>query len=451
MTPTRLRLRPAWALLAVVVLLCACEEPPEEVPQPEPGPCDEFWGPAPAGGRIHADASAAEGGDGSASAPLPTLEEALTEARATGIRSIVLAPGEYPGRYGLSNDQDDWLDSDLEIAGCGRDDSLLSGIEAEEQVGDDLVLRLQPVFDITGATTAGIHVHDLAVVGGRRGVIVRLGAGASGPIVLERVDVLDSIRMGVLVDGASTVAHLLDVRVEGVEPEYGLFGWGVGVQTGAWIATDLPEPTVLQDVVITSVQGLGVLAHGGWVEITDTQISDVAKVDDILGRGVQFQQWTRGTLDGVTIWGASDASVFLESPGRGGAPVEVYDCILGPTLEASLPDVPGETAADGLVATQAAAEPSATSEFQVVVDGTELEGNPRTHMLAEAVTLSVGPDNIFGKGTDFPLVSQGNAIVQGIGGGEPGYPAEELGAEDALELNRELVELDELSADQVGE
>ena len=447
-------------LLALVVpaLLAGC--PPADPPLPLPppaGPCDDVSGAAPAAGRIYADASASEGGDGSAASPFPTLDEAIAEARATGVRSIVLAPGEYSpgedsGRYTLSNNVADWLDSDLEIAGCGREETLLVGVEAEEQVGDELVMRLQPVFDITGDTTTGIHVHDLAVVGARRGIIVRLGAGASGPIVLERVDVLDSLRMGVLVDGSTTVAHLLDVLVDGVESEDGEFGWGIGVQTGMWLLDDVPEPTVLQDVVVTGVQGFGVLADGGWVEITDTEVTDVAKVDDLLGRGVQLQQWTRGTLEDVTVSGASDASIFLESPGRMVSPdevhpVEVYDCVLGPTLEASLPGVADETAADGLVATQWLDPPSGAGDYLVVVDGTELVGNPRTHVLADAVTMEVGADNIFGEGTGYPLASQGGAVVQGIGGGEPGYPPVVLSGAEALELNREPVVLDDLSAD----
>jgi hypothetical protein len=284
-------------------------------------------------------------------------------------------------------------------------------------------------------------------VGGRRGLVVRLNAGMNGPIVFERVDVLESVRMGVLVDGDATVAHLLDVRVEGVEQEDGQFGWGIGIQTSASFLSELAEPNVLQDVVVTDVQGLGILGDGGWVEILDTEVSDVAKVDDTLGRGIQLQQWTRGTLDGVSVFDVNDASVFLESPGRIVDPVEVYDCLLGPTAEATVPEGGGESAADGLVATQAIDVPSSAADFQVIVDGTELDGNPRVHLLAEAITLSVGTNNIFGDGTGFPVVSQGSAAVQGIDGGEPGHPAEELGAEDALQLNKELVQMDQLGSD----
>jgi len=433
------RLAPPTLALALALAGCG----PAQDPPPAPsGLCDSFWGPAPATGRVHVDASAAEGGDGQEATPFSALADGLAAARATGVRSIVLAPGEYPGRYELSETNPEWLDSDIDIGGCGRDQTRLVGVELEEDLGG---VRLQPVFDIFGEATSGVRVHDLAVVGGRRGVIIQLGAGADGPIVLERVDVLDSVRLGVLVSGASTVAHLLDVRVEGVEAELGQHGWGIAVQTGAWAAADLPEPTVIEDAVVTEVEGIGVLAHSGWVEITNTEVRDVAKVDGMLGRGVQLQQWTRATLDGVVVSGASDASVFLESPGRGEDPVEVFDCVLGPTLEAALPDLPDDTAADGLVAVQAAGEPSAASDFQVVVDGTELSGNPRVHVLADAVTLSVGPDNVFGKGAGLPLVSQGAAVVQGIGGGEPGHPVQELGPEDALEVNRQLPELDDPS------
>jgi len=431
-------------LLLAVTLLVACEVPEEE--EPPAGPCLEVWGPTPATGRLHADADADAGGDGSSDAPFSTLTDALDAARATGIRSSVLAPGEYPGRYGLSNDEAGWQDSGLEIAGCGREETLLIGVEAEEQVGDQIIERLQPVFDIAGETTAGIHVHDLAAVGGRRGVKVRSGAGAEDPIVLERIDVIDSVRMGVLVDGVSTVTHLLDVAIAGVEPEDGEFGWGVGLQTAAWTGADLPGPLVLQGVTISDVHQLGVLAHGGWVEITSSSISDVASASETHGRGVQLQQWTRGLLEDVQVMGVSDAAVFLESPGRDGDPVEVYDCLLGPTSEATVPDSAG-TAADGLVATQSADEPAGAGEFHVVFDGNQLQDNPRVHVLAETVTLSLGEDNIFGKGGGYPVVSQGGAVVQGIGGGEPGYPPEELGEDEALELNRAPLELDDLSVD----
>ena len=439
--------RCSLALLALAFPLVACNPEPE--PEPLPGPCDSYWGEVPSAGRIYVDAAASQGGDGSAEAPFTTLTEALEEARATGVRSIVLAPGEYPGTYPLSEDIEAWQDSDLDIAGCGREATFLPAIEQEESVGDSTELRVQPLFDVTGAQTADIHVHDLAVSGGRRALMVRLGAGALGPIVFEDVDVLDSQRLGVLVDGATSAAHLLDVVVDGVvaDPVDGQFGWGVAVQAGALLDTELPEPTVLQEVTVTGVQGFGVFADGGWVQVTDSEITDVEKVSGRWGRGLHLQQWTMGTLEGVSVSGVSDAAVFLESPGRLVEPIEVYDCLLGPTDEADVADPGGETAADGLVAAQAAAVPSSPADFPVLLDGTELTGNPRVHALADAVTLEVGADNIFGDGAGYPLASQDGAVVQGIGGGEPGHEVDELAEAEVLPLNLELPELDQVGAE----
>lgn len=434
-------------LVTSAVALAACEpEPDDGAP---PGPCDEVWGEAPASGRLHVDAAASAGGDGSAALPFATLADAIAAARAGGERSIVLAEGEYAGSHVLSNDQAEWLDSGLTIAGCGREQTRIGAIQVEDPMLDPPALVWQPVFDIAGASTAGIVIRDLAVVGGRRAIVVRGGAGSGGAIEVQRVDVLDSIRAGVLLDGASTVARIQDVLVDGVEPEYGMYGWGIAVQTGQSLALEIPEPTVLEDVEILGASDAGVLADGAWLDVAGLLVQGVASLDGTRGRGVHLQNYCAGTLAEVVSQGNADAAIFLESPGRGVAaaqPVEIRDSLLGPTAEADVPG--GGTAADGLVATQYAdPEAFAASDFRVVLSTTELEGNPRVHVLAETITMEVGTDNIFGKGTDFPLASQGDAIVQGIGGGDPGHAVDELGADDALEVNRTPIALDDLGAD----
>jgi hypothetical protein len=436
LTTASRRPHPALLLLLPLLLGCPSAEPEEQ------GPCPDIWGGA---DWIHVDASAPEGGDGSVTAPFATLDDALAEARATGTRNIGLGPGDYAGRYTLSEEQEGWRDSGLEIAGCGRDGTRIAGIVAEEVVGADVTVEvLQPVFDVSGASTADVTVRDLAIDGGRRALRVRGGAGAAGPIVLRRLDVVDSLRLAVLVDGATSVAELDDVLVDGVEPEDEAFGWGIAIQTAMYFSGDIPAPTALRGVEVTGASGVGILADGAWVEFVDVQVLGVASQDGALGRGVQLQRWTAGELDGLVSSGNSDAALFLESPGRGTEPVVLTGCTFGPTGEADAGA--GESAADGLVASQFfETEPFSPEDFLVVIDASELEGNARAHLLAEAVTLEIGPDNIFGKGTDFPVVAQGDAIVQGIGGGEPGHPAEELGPGDALQLNRTPMVLDELT------
>lgn len=418
-------------------------------------PCDSAWGPAPSTGRVLVDAEARDDGDGSMDAPFLTLDAALAAARASGARSIVLAPGEYEGRYSLSQDVDDWKDGGLTIAGCGREETRIAGIMMEESIGgDDVVERLQPVFDVSGASTADITIHDLAVVGGRRGIIVRDGAGSAGPIVLERVDVLESLRLAVLIDGMTTAAELRDVRIEGVDAEGGAFGWGVSIQTGRQLAdAALPDwsPVILEDVAVKDVRGIGVMAHGAWLDVATSEVSGVAAVNGALGRGMQIQQWSRGRFDRLVSTGNSDAAVFLESPGRLGAdgavsPIELLGCALGPTTPVDVPGSADQTG-DGLVATQFVVNdsPYGAEVFKVVVDETTFDGNPRSHVLAEAVTLAVGGNNVFGKGTVYIVASQAEAVVEGLDGDEPGADAEFLDGADALGIDRGPVELDDLA------
>ncbi len=303
--------------------------------------------------------------------------------------------------------------------------------------------RLRPTLDIAGSATVDILVRDLALVGGRRGVIVRDGAGAAGPVVIQHVDVVDSVRLGVLVDGASTVAELRDIHVDGVATEGGVFGWGIAVQSRMPLAGQFTAPTVIEDVIVQGASGLGILIDGAWVRLQDSQVFGVEPLDGKFGRGVQVQNWSMGTLQGLDASGNSDAALFLESPGRNGDALEVLDSTLGPTSAAPILELPDESAGDGLVATQFwTAAPYPSDTFLVRVDGVDFEGNPRAHMLAEGVTAEVGTNNVFGKGTSFPLVSQGDAEVQGVGGGAPGLTPEVLAGDAALGLYRQPMALD---------
>ena len=432
--------------LAILLVGCPVENPPA---LGTPHPCDGVWGAAPAAGRIHVDGSSGDGGDGTLAAPFQSLVDGIAAARTSGTRQVVVASGEYSGEHLLSQNFLEWQDSGLQIVGCGRDATRILGVVAEDEIGGgEVIERLQPVFDVTGDETANILIRDLAVVGGRRSIIVRGGAGATGPIVIQRVDVLDSVRLAVLVDGAMTLAQLLDVHVDGVEQDAGTLGWGIAIQTGMQVTSPFPGATVIEDVQVEGTQGLGILVDGGWVSVLDTAVTGVARVGDRLGRGLQLQNWTMGTVQGLVSSGNSDAAVFLESPGRNEEAVEILDSTLGPTQEAEIEDQPGEAAADGLAATQYWTQaPYGAETFHVIVDGVEFGGNSRAHVVAEASPLGVGTNNVFGKGTSFPLAAQSDAVVEGIGGGEPGQAPEVLEGENTLALDRQPVVLDNLSDD----
>lgn len=317
-----------------------------------------------------------------------------------------------------------------------------------------------PVIDIFNSGTTDVHVHDLTVSGGRRGIIVRGEAGSAmedtirvaDPVVLERVSVEESERIGVIVDGAFTVASLLDVSVDDVQAEGGEYGWGIAVQSRAFFADDVPAATVLEGVEVHGAQGVGVLIDAAWVDLSDVTVEDTDPVDGILGRGFQLQSRSWGILDGVVATGNGDAAMHLHKPGREGpegyTAVTIQDSQLVATALSDVPGNAGEEAAEGLSTSQGAIGGD-VEDYVVVLDGVELSGNLRAQLVADGITVALSPNNIFGKGGAYIVVAQGGAVVEGLDGDDlPEVYADQvevLGAADALELNDDPLELDEMT------
>ena len=442
------------AVLALALALGGCSEDPS----PPDGPvheCAEAWGDLADPQPIYVDAAAEEGGDGSADAPFAWLDRhelitrddqlvdpvdsGLEEARRSGSRSIAVAPGDYPVAMNLSNDDVQRSDSNLEIAGCGRERTVLSGVTEEVAPGgrDDV---LQSVVRVAGSSTADVVIRDLTVSGGRRGVVIRDGAGSTGAIRIERVDVLDSVRLGVVIDNGGTVAELCDVAIRDVLPEDGEFGWGLSVQAGVFFPEDAPAPVLLDGVEVSGAHGIGVLVDGSWIDTSGLSVADTSPIGDQLGRGVQVQNRTWGVMRGVEVSGSADAAMYLHMPGRVVdselSPIQIVGGSFGSTDWADVGD--GNTAADGLSASQSHAGYPAT-DFLVVIDDATFEDNPRTHVLAEGVSVEIGTSTIFGDGTTFPIAAQDGALVTA------GEPVEELGPDAELPLNRAALDVDDLT------
>lgn len=480
----RFQLTTSWRAAAFALALCAasgCEQPPAE---PSDHPCHETWGDAPEAGRIHVDAAAEAGGDGSLEAPFIDLlltgvdadgdlqddvDSGLELARASGIRQVVLASGEYPGKFEIS---EPWHgDANLQLVGCGRSETVLVGVSEVEIVGydgngdpvyDDV---LQPVVEVVGAGTLGVTVRDLTIRGGRRAVLVHGDAGSDGvvgglasPVSLTRISIIESVRLGVLVDGVLSSAELVDVTVVDVQEDGGI-GWGVAIQARAVFATDIAAPALVDQVTVRRAHGVGVLVDGAWADLRDVTVEDTATSGGHLGRGVQLQSRSWGTVDGLVASGNADAALHLHSPGRvlpvdGDEddaelqPLVVRDSRLLSTTWAGIPDTDDSQAGDGL-----SASPGQTGglpgQFLVELEGVELSGNPRAQLLVDGVTAVLGPDNIFGKGGTFPIASQGGAVLSGVDGAPlpEAYAGqvEELPDTGALDLNAGAVPLDDLS------
>lgn len=424
-------------LLACVgfgIVGCSAESP---LPAEGQGPCEAVWGPVPSGGRLYVDSAADAGGDGSLNAPFRTLEDALgtgdaavdapEAARSSGVRSIALADGDYAGHFLLSGDTDAWQDSGLEVVGCGEGTAFDGVVESVD--GVDV---LQPVFDITGESTSAISIRDLLIRGGRRPITIRGGAGADGAIGVHRVTVRDAVRVGVLVDGLLTRAELIDVTVDGVDVEGGI-GWGVAVQTRAWVSDELAGPTVLDRLTVGGASGVGVLVDGGWVDFNGCDVSGTAAVEGVLGRGIQLQNRSAGVLADVESDGNGDAALFIHKPGRDAGPVEVVRGRFSGTAASQTPD--GGVAADGIVIGQGA-DQQPVGTFQVTLSAVSIEGNPRANLLADRVTVVVdGVDGILADGTKLPVVAQHGASISGI-------DAEVLSDDEALGLHSEALGLE---------
>ncbi len=484
-TRTRLVRTRAWLRAGVFTLLLTllgttgCEPPPE----PADHPCHDVWGEAPAAGRIHVDAAAEPGGDGSLEAPFADLlltgvdadgdvqddvDSGLEQARASGIRQVVLAAGEYPGSYEIS---DPWHgDAGLQLVGCGQGQTVLTAITGPRIVdydddGEPIYEEVpRVVLDVTGAGTLGVVIRDLTIQGGRRSVLVHTDAGSDGetggevsPVSLTRVTVADALRVGVLIDGVRAAAELVDVTIEDVqEDEEDGFGWGVAVQARASWATDIVQPILLDQVTVRRAHGVGVLVDGGWVELRGVTVEDTATSGGVLGRGVQLQSRSWGLVDGLTAVGNADAALHLQGPGRvlpteerDGEelqPIVVVDSQLLSTAWAEVPDSGGAEAGDGLSASPGAGVPE---QFLVELEGVELSGNPRAQLLVDGVTAVLGPDNIFGKGGTFPIASQGAANLTGLDGAplpeDYAGQVEELSEAEALDLNADAIDLDDPS------
>lgn len=447
--PTRL----VAITLSVALSLVACESEP---PAPGEHPCAPTWGPTPDSGALYVDEAASSSGDGSLAAPYLTLDEALATSRLGGERLIAVAPGTYEPdpaerRFTLWNDASGATDQDdgLVVAGCGAADTILQAIwlpPVGEPEGED---ELQPVLEVYGGVQ-GATIRDLALNGGRRGLIIREESGSVTPLTVERVSVVESVRAGVVISGLATQVALVDVTVDDVAPlDSGNFGHGVSIQGGGSSWQDPSALVTIEGGSIDQASEVGLLIDHAEVEVTDLQVTGTAQHDDELGRGVQVQNNSIVSLQGLQSTGNHDAAVFLHMP----LDVSLVDCVLSATglSELADEDLPS---GDGLGVTlgETWGDPGT---WNVTLAGNSFVDNGRAGALVEGTGLSVvlGGDNsfagngLFTDGDTFPVAPETDSLCL-QDGAEVDGEAVELGGDSgfpALGLNREPLALDDLA------
>ena len=452
---------------ACFCFLFGCEAATTTVPPPTTGDpldhaCASTWGfdEIPAGALFVEPAEDEDAGDGSLDAPFATLGAALTAARdaGSGTRLLLLADGEYRApradrRFGLSNT---WGDDDLVLQGCGIGQTVFEAIEAPPP-GEEADDELWPGLEIYGQVQ-GVTVRDLTIRGGRRGVIVRDGAGDERPVVLERVRVEDSVRIGILALGFSTSLTLIDTAVDGVASDAttnDALGYGIAAQAGGSPWDAMGARLVMEGGSVTGATRVGILLDHGDAELTSVSVmntlpgsSEARGGQPMLGRGIQIQQVATAVLDGVVATGNTDAAVFLQLP----LDVTVQNSTMSDTQRAVIPgaeDAP--PAGDGLVATQPGVE--AVDTWQVTLSGNTFADNGRAGALVETVAVTVDAANVFTgnqlttDGETYPvaptvdgLYSQADAEVTG-----DSIPIGDGTEFDALEIFRDALELDNLA------
>jgi len=393
---------PRWWFLALVLAGCGGTFEPV----PDHPACEA------SGGGVHVATGAAGGaGCGDAGSPCASPAEALDTLRQTGGGgAICLGSGTWANvAIQLSGSFTGGVDDDTIIIGMGDD-----GAGASILLGG----TTQAVVEVAGEAS-GVQLENLRVVGGYRGVVIRESAGGTTPIVVSGVTVEGSTRLGVLISGAGTSATLMDVRVEAPATDGGAFGWGIAIQQGLPGLVEGP-PIELLGVEVVQATGLGVLIDGSHAELDGVDVIDTLDLGGSLGRGVQSQSFSYGTMNLLSVDGAADAGLFIDRPGRSPtAALVLADVILAGVGGASDP-ASGSPTGDALVVMQDANEPP--DSYFLDIGTVQVQGQPAR---ASAVFDDVTPascNSIFGDGTLY--------IWQQIAPGEappscPGFAAQD--------------------------
>jgi hypothetical protein len=409
-------------VFACMLCLVACSDPEEEpTPGALEGPClDESWGPfitSPGNSATVAvvEADASPGGDGSAAAPFASVMDAVEHARyEDGARHILLLAGDYGEQLWLSESlPDDATDSGLWIAGCERDEVRIVAPDPEE-----------PAVDVDAVSD--VILEALTVVGGRRSLTVRGGAGSMEPVLLRNLLVQEGRRVAVVIDGDLTAVNLVDVVVDdpvvdpGGLPGLGL-GWGMAVQ-GAVLGVTVD----IQGGSIAGATEVGLMASYAHLSIDGLEVEGTrANGDDLFGRGLHLQNVWSGELWNMRLSDNHDAALYA----RTSFGLNIHDnevrTVQAAPVEAGQSDITG----DGIVVTQGDDQID-PSLLAVTLTGNDVDGTDRALILIDRVNATVN-DNITSPGNS--ITSQGNSIVEG------NDPVTDMTA-NPLALNNDLFE-----------
>lgn len=360
-------------------------------------PCaGETWGAlADPDAAIHVRADGSDEGSGSATDPVATLAAALALSRVAGAPDTVfVGPGEFVAGLTLRADDGDGVGDDgLALLGCSTDETTL--------VADD---EDAPLIKIGEAT--GVSVASLTLSGGRRALWIWSGA----EVAVSDVIVDGSTRVGVVVDGVSTVASLEGVEVHDPVPETD----SDGVEVGYGVLIDGATVTMTGGGVWGATR-LGILADAAILDLSDLTVDGTAPdASGELGRGIQVQSLSTPTLTDVQLTGNTDAGL---------ASIQSFDLVLervlvDGTLGVAVPDT-GEESGDGIVVSQGGDDTDHVdvSYFNATITSCEVTASARAGIVVDETT-GVLTDNVASSDNGLTdsgvsLFAQNGAVVSG--------------------------------------
>lgn len=299
-----------WTML----LACGEADPGDPTPEPEPDtatPCAAGevrdgeacvpeacgvgrWGSLEIDGTtVHVHAAAAPGGDGTASAPLTSVQAGVDLAGERGGGRVVVAAGTYPEAVAMGVEHDG-------VALLGRCKERVT-LDASGAAG-------VPALKIAGVAREpgpDVRVAGLTVTGGREtGIWVE-----RAKVEVAASDVRANEQVGVLAPAADLTLTAVSV-VGTLADRRGAYGYGVELSGGTtFVATDC---VIDGNVAI----GLHVRGAGTTATLTRTAVDHTASnPDGAGGQGIDAQEGAVVDLDASTVRGNAGAGVAATGAG----------------------------------------------------------------------------------------------------------------------------------------
>ncbi len=268
---------------------------------------------------IYVDIAAAEGGDGSETAPFTSIQAGLDAAGDADGGMVAVAAGTYAETLELGRSHDG-----VHLAGRCRQLVVIDASVGDAWTpGIDIELKSYEA-KISGITVSGslfvgmridsgtAELRDLAVVGSEYIGIAAFQEGAYDTMLeLESCEVLENELAGLLLYDSGTSVTLQGTSITDNQPDgNGNYGYGIAISSGATLSATASE------IAGNSAVGLLAYEEGTRVTLQETIIQDTQpQRNGSGGYGIQVYGGASLTLESGIVSGNTAAGVAAEDTG----------------------------------------------------------------------------------------------------------------------------------------